>query len=151
MLEAMTHRIPRKNAYHASGRGRPLLWLVLLLALIFLGWLTYFTVAHNYYNSHAVYNGISKFRFVEECKREIQHQIDEVGQKNGQRFEFSMAKSPQEFLNDVAQIPEGGWRWVSTINLRAAGQPGSQALPFACQFEKKTGKTELLGIGGGGQ
>ena len=124
-----------------------MLWAVLLLTLALLGWLSYFTVQHNPYQTYAVYNGISKFKFVEECKEQLQAQLDQAPQP----LHYRLVKAPQDFLQEVAQAPGGGWQWVSNIEIGATGQPGTQQLPFACQYDKKAGKTRLLGIGGGQQ
>ncbi len=130
-----------------GGRGRPVLWVVLLITLAILTAMTVFAVRSNPYQTNAVYNGISKFKFVDECKEQIQAQLAQAPQK----LNYRLVKAPQDFLQEVAQAPGGGWQWVSNMEISAPGQPGTQQLPFACQYDKKAGKTQLLGIGGGQQ
>ena len=60
-----------------GGAGRALLWVALLLTLALLGFVTATAVRNNPIYSDREANGISKYRFIENCK-ELTHDTEEL-------------------------------------------------------------------------
>jgi len=131
-----------------SGAGRFVLWIVLLIAGVLMTLATVAAVRANplYSDEHA--NGISKYIFLEECKREIRSQLSET---SGARVEYAPAaqRVRQVQVAPKTVAPSGGWAWPTTIRISVPGQ-GSQDVNIACVYDKSTKKTTVQALGGDG-
>ena len=58
-------------------KGRILLWLMILLSVLLLGFVTVFTARHNPLYSDRDAYGISKYKFIEACKERL-HEPNEL-------------------------------------------------------------------------
>ncbi|WP_291432301.1 hypothetical protein [Deinococcus sp.] len=145
-----------------GGAGRALLWVVLLLTLALLGFVTATAVRHNPIYSDREANGISRYRFIENCK-ELAHDTEELtvgaaGQsiplktlieqsaplKSGDTIHADLDAEPAQIIK-ATQTTEGGG-WTFTVPATVAVHNGERInilgqLPLQCAHDKKTGKT----------
>ncbi|GAA5514557.1 hypothetical protein Dcar01_03313 [Deinococcus carri] len=132
--------------------GRTLLWVAILLSLLLLGFVTALTVRHNPYYSDRNANGISKFRFLEECKEGL-HRSPELDQlrgvlqqggqlQQGQNLHAELAPAPRDLVNSIQTIPGGGWALTAPANISVQGQTAVLGqLGAQCAYDKAQGRT----------
>ena len=133
----MTHpQAPRRD----SNAGRVILWIVTLLLVAIGSYFSYLAFRGNPYLSNEHHNGISKWRFLEECKDELRTQVS--GQLAGAQISFA---PPVQRVQGVTEVPDGGWNWQG-FALVQASQGNRIPVQFACAHNKASGKTQILGI-----
>lgn len=153
----------RTSTPRSGGAGRPLLWLVLLLSLALLSFVTVSAVRANPIYSDRDTHGISKYLFLEECKELVQDtaklSVGAMGQAvplktlveqsrplaAGERLGTSLEVESTQLVRAVQTVDAGGWTLSGlpvTINILkgSASTPLGQ-LPLECRHDKKTGKT----------
>ncbi|ADV68588.1 hypothetical protein [Deinococcus maricopensis] len=129
-----------------GGRGRPVLWFVLLASFVGATAGTIAITKANPLYSNAERNGISKYRFIEDCKDEIHQQISEIeknanAQSGGkQTLNITPEFNASRLVQATGENPNaGGWYLQSEVNLVAPGIV--RPTPFACGYDPKaTGK-----------
>lgn len=132
--------------------GRTLLWLAILLSVLLLGFVTALTIRANPYISDREANGISKFKFLENCKEELaeaeqlatlQGVLEQGGQlQPGQRLLARIGAEPQELVANTQEVPGGGWSLAAPANIRIEGQTVVLGqLPMQCVHDRAQGQT----------
>ncbi len=125
--------------------GRIFLWLAIVLSLALLGFVTALTIRNNPYLSDSEANGISKYKFLEGCKTEMQKQLDDFATRpGGQRL--NVAYVARDLVGGVtggalsapaagatAPTRTPGWSLSSDARLLGSGIPTRQAT-FNCQY-----------------
>ncbi|SMB90353.1 hypothetical protein [Deinococcus hopiensis] len=145
-----------------GGAGRTLLWLAILLSLLLLGFVTALSIRANPYVSNVQQGGISKFKFIEECK----DQLSEAGKlpvnlggqsttleqvlaqsrplKAGEHILAELNAEPREVVRAAQVAQTGGWAMTTPVLLSVEGPQGSTPLGqlgLQCAHEKDSGKT----------
>lgn len=123
---------PGRNAGQRSG-PRILLWVVIVLTLALMVWMSVFTARHNPYLSDVGRNKISRSKFIEACKTKFDEFAATVGKS--QNATFNTAYDPISLVSGAVANPQTpGWVLSSNVTVSRAGL-GSQAVPFACQSD----------------
>ncbi len=133
-----------------SSGSRIALWIAVLLTLALLGWMTVFTVSHNPYANDAARNKISKYRFIEECKRQFDEFAASVGKS--QNAVFTTDYDSKALVAGTVPNPDPkqvGWVLSTQVAVSRQGL-GSQSIPFACQSDA-SGKVSYIPPGAGTQ
>lgn len=132
--------------------GRTLLWVAIVLSVLLLGFVTALTIRANPYVSDREANGISKYKFLEACKKQLsedeqlvslQGLLQQSGQlQAGQRLTAEIAADPAVLVESVQVVPEGGWSMTvpANIQVNGGGVPLGQ-LPFQCAHSKAENRT----------
>jgi hypothetical protein len=134
--------------------GRILLWLAIVLSVLLLGFVTALTVRANPYLSDREANGISKFRFLENCKEELagaeqlttlQGVLQQGGQlQPGKTLLAEIGAEPQELVANAQEVPGGGWTLTAPANIRIEGQTVVLGqLPMQCVHDKAQNRTTV--------
>jgi len=125
---------PGRNAGRRSG-PRILLWVVILLTLALMVWMSVFTAQRNPYLSDTRRNIISRSYFIEQCKTKFDEFAATVGKS--QNATFDTAYDPISLVSGAVANPQTpGWVLSSNVTVSRAGL-GSQSVPFACQSDDK--------------
>jgi hypothetical protein len=140
------------NARPPSTRSGPrvFLWIVILLTLALLVWMTVFTAQRNPYLSDVSRNKISRAKFVEACKEKVNAEVDRVSKS--QNAAFVTDYDPRSLMAGAVSNPDpkiAGWLLISQVTVSRQGL-GSQPVPFACQSDAQGTVAAQMG-GGGGQ
>ncbi|MBB5379241.1 hypothetical protein HNQ07_004756 [Deinococcus metalli] len=156
-----------------SGVGRPLLWLALLLSVALLGFVTAVAVRNNPIYSDRDANGISKYRFIEECKEAALDaetlSVGAGGQSiplktlvtqsrplaTGEHVATLLDAPAAAVVSGTQPVAGGGWTLANlpvTINIVGKTTTALGQLPLQCAYDKKAGKTTAqLQLPGQGQ
>ncbi len=144
----------RPKSSESSG-PRIALWVVIVLTLALLVWMSVFTAQRNPYLSDVGRNKISRSAFIEECKTKFDEFAATVGK--AQNAVFNTEYAPRSLVSGAVSNPQApGWLLSSQVNVSRAGL-GSQSVPFACQSNDKgvvalvQGAQGSQGQGGQGQ
>ncbi|UBV42895.1 hypothetical protein LAJ19_01300 [Deinococcus taeanensis] len=150
-----------KSTSH-GGAGRALLWVAILLTLALLSFVTATAVRHNPIYSDRDANGISKYRFIEECKEIAEDSealtVGAMGQtiplktlveqssplKTGDELRATLDAEPREIIKATQTVEGGGWTLTApaAISIHNGARVSTLGqLPMACTHDKKTGKT----------
>lgn len=146
----------------SSGAGKPLMWLALLLGLALLGFVTASAVRNNPIYSDRAANGISKYRFIEEC-RELATDSEKLtvslgGQsltlkdlvnqgsplKPGDRVTSTLEAEPKAIVKSTETVDGGGWNLTApvTVAVTSGGKTRTLGqLPMQCAHPRSGGKT----------
>lgn len=148
---------PHRN----TGAGRPWLWLTLLLGALLLGYMTAVGIRHNPYVSDVDANGISKYRFLREC-RELAHDADKLNVgAMGQTIPLKtlveqgkplaptdtitaeLHEAPARFVGNVGTVEGGGWTVTTPASIGVTRGGVHQTLgdlPLQCTYTRKDRK-----------
>lgn len=149
------------SSSHRGGVGRPLLWLAILLSLLLLGFVVAVTSRANPLYSDRETHGISKYKFLQECKeltedsenltvgamgqsiplKTLVSQGQPLGPADHVHAEFKA--DSVELVEAVQPVQAGGWTMTLpvTIGLTRAGTAQTLGdLPLVCSYSKKEGK-----------
>lgn len=152
---------PKRN----SSAGRPWLWLALLLGALLLGYVTAMGIRHNPYVSDVDANGVSKYRFLREC-RELMQDADKLnvaamGQSiplrtlagQGQALPATdhvhaeLSQTSAQLVNGINAVSGGGWTLTTpaTISVTRSGVRQTLGdLPVQCSHSKKDDATTAV-------
>ncbi|WP_424950920.1 hypothetical protein [Deinococcus sp.] len=138
------------NARPASNRFGPriVLWVVIVLTLALLVWMSVFTARHNPYLSDVARNKISRSRFIETCKARVDAEVDRVSKS--QNATFQTEYDPRALVSGAVSNPDPkveGWVLISQVAVSRQGL-GSQPVPFACQSDAQGAVVAQVGGGG---
>ncbi|MFC4638936.1 hypothetical protein [Deinococcus hohokamensis] len=144
-----------------SGAGRLLLWLALLLSVALLGFVVAVTSRANPLQSDRETNGISKYKFLQQC-RELAEDAEkltvsamgqsiplktlvEQGQplQAGDELHAELDAGSVALVRAVQPVQAGGWSMTTptTIGVRRNGALQTLGqLPLSCSYSKKEGK-----------
>ncbi|TSA81391.1 hypothetical protein FNU79_15410 [Deinococcus detaillensis] len=142
---------PSSNQNNKGGRGttgKVLLWVALLLSVALLGFMTVWAVRSNPLYSNAEANGLSKYKFIEQCKDKLADQLGEFAKQPG-GAPLGASYNARDIVSSVnegiSQRPPAnstalppripGWSMVSQVKVSREGF-ASQTVPFGCQYEK---------------
>ncbi|THF86838.1 hypothetical protein E7T09_12220 [Deinococcus sp. KSM4-11] len=156
-----------------SGVGRALQWLALLLTLALLGFVTAVAVRNNPIYSDREANGISKYRFIEQCKEAAADAetltVNASGQAvplktlvtqsrplaTGERIGSALEAPAAAVVAGTQSVDGGGWTLAGVpVTISIVGKKTSTLgqLPLQCSYDKKAGKTTAqLQLPGQGQ
>ncbi|WP_309572658.1 hypothetical protein [Deinococcus sp.] len=156
-----------------SGVGRTLLWLALLLTMALLGFVTVTAVRNNPIYSDRDANGISKYRFIEQCKEAAADAetltVNASGQAvplktlvtqsrplaTGERIGSSLDAPAAAVVAGTQSVNGGGWALGGVpVTISVIGKTTSTLgqLPMQCSYDKKAAKTTAqLQLPGQGQ
>lgn len=155
MINELTH--PKDSA-----AGKVLLWLGILLAAALLGFVTVTAIRHNPLNTDVAANGISKFKFIDECKTlatepeklsmsmggQSMTLNDLVKQssplKDGESIQSTVKTESVQLIEAASSVEGGGWSMTAPVNVAIQGKTGIRTLgtlPMQCAYSKKDGKT----------
>ncbi|EYB67547.1 hypothetical protein DEIPH_ctg037orf0035 [Deinococcus phoenicis] len=140
------------SANRHGNLGRTLLWVAILLSLLLLGFVTALTVRNNPYYSDRDANGVSKYRFLEECKEGIHSSeqlttlkgvLQQAGQlQPNQSLHAEIAAEPRQLVQSVQTVPSGGWTLSAPANISIQGQTAVLGqLGAQCVYDKAQGRT----------
>ncbi|WP_407569329.1 hypothetical protein [Deinococcus altitudinis] len=136
----------RPTSANRSG-PRVALWVVIVLTLALLVWMTVFTAQRNPYLSDVGRNKISRSDFIEQCKTKFDEFAATVGKS--QNAVFDTEYDPRSLVSGAVSNPQApGWLLSSQVSVSRAGL-GSQSVPFACQSDASGAVTLVQGAQGG--
>ena len=145
-----------------GGLGRTLLWLSILLTVLLLGFVTALSIRSNPYVSDVEQGGISKFMFIEECRKELEDAgklpvnlggqsvaLEQVLAQSrplaaGERIQAETNSEAHEIVRAAQEAEGGGWNMTLPVLLSVEGPKGSTPLGqlgLQCTHEKASGKT----------
>lgn len=150
--------------------GRPVVWVLTLLSLLLLGFVTYASIKHNPLYSDRDAYGISKYRFIETCKESLHDadnltlsfqgqpvKLSELITSSGQlhQGEHVVVKSTgtsSQLVQGVQHVDTGKIGLISPVTIAAASNDGSERVlgqaSMQCLHDKATGKTDVsLSVG----
>jgi hypothetical protein len=142
---------PQSNgSSNTSGKRagpRIVLWLVIVLTLALMVWVSIFTAQRNPYLSDVGRNKISRSRFIEECKAKFDEFVVTVSKS--QNAAFTTEYDPRSLVSGAVSNPEKpGWLLATQATVSRAGL-GSQPVPFACQSNDQGVVSLVQGAGAG--
>lgn len=142
---------PASNQHNKHGHGttgKVLLWVAILLSVALLGFMTVWAVRNNPLYSNAEANGLSKYKFIEQCKDKLADQLNVFAKQPG-GAQIGASYNARDIVSSVSEgiqqppaanatalpprVP--GWSMVSQVKLSREGF-ASQTVPFGCQYEK---------------
>lgn len=144
--------------------GHPLVWVLGLLSLLALSYASYSAIRHNPLYSDRDAYGISKYRFIEECKEGLHDakalslnfqgqevKLSELIASSGQLHQnetlvVSSVGDPQTVVSGVQPLEAGKLGLVAPVMIAARSSDGERKLAPAnmqCVHDKATGKTEV--------
>lgn len=149
-------------------KGRILLWLMILLSVLLLGFVTVFTVRHNPLYSDRDAYGISKYKFIEACKERLhepaelslnlQGQSVPLGQaltqanqlRQGERAVVETTATPTQIVQGVQEAAPGQLGLIVPVLIAAgngeARRPLAQA-SMQCLYDRTTARANVtLGV-----
>lgn len=132
--------------------GRTLLWVAIVLSVLLLGFVTALSIRTNPYYSDVRANGISKFKFLEECREGVREAeqlaalrgvLQQGGQlQPGQNLHAEIASEPRELVQNVQTAQGGGWTLTAPANISIQGQTAVLGqLGAQCSYTKAQGRT----------
>ena len=137
----------RPKSSESSG-PRIALWVVIVLTLALLVWMSVFTAQHNPYLSDVGRNKISRSAFIEQCKVSADEFVTKIGQSRNAVFDTEY--DPRSLVSGAVSNPQApGWLLSTQIMISTVGMP-SQPVPLLCQSDA-SGKVSTQVGGGGGQ
>ena len=140
---------PVANTHSSTTRsplGRIFLWVAIVLSLALLGFVTALTIRNNPYLSDAQTNGVSKYKFLEGCKNEMQKQLDDFATRPG-GLRLNVAYTARDLVNGITEgavsAPAAGstqpsrtpgWSLSSDAKILGGNVPARLAT-FNCQYQ----------------
>jgi hypothetical protein len=141
--------LPGKMSQHSSSTqspvGRILLWVAIVISLALLGFVTALTIRNNPYLSDAQTNGISKYKFLEGCKEEMQRQLDDFATRPG-GLRLNVAYTARDLVGGITEgalsapaagstqpTRSPGWSLSSDAKLLGGNLP-TRLATFNCQY-----------------
>ncbi|MFD1732112.1 hypothetical protein ACFSC4_15255 [Deinococcus malanensis] len=149
------------SSSHRGAAGRTLLWLAILLSLLLLGFVVAVTSRANPLYSDRETHGISKYKFLHECKELAEDSENLTVAAMGQSIPLKTLISqgqplgPQdhvhaeleadsvELVEAVQPVQAGGWTMTmpATIGVTRGGTARTLGeLPLVCSYSKSEGK-----------
>jgi hypothetical protein len=135
-----------------GGAGRTLLWVAIALSVLLLGFVTALSIRANPYASDYEANGISKFKFIEQCREqlagaqqleELKGVLQQTGQlRPNQALRADLAAEPSGIVAGTQAAPGGGWTLTGPADIRIEGQTAVLGqLGMQCVHDKAQGRT----------
>ncbi len=135
-----------------GGLGRTLLWVSIVLSVLLLGFVTALTIRTNPYDSDAEANGISKFKFIEECREQLAESqeletlrgvLQQTGQlRPNQNLHADIGAEPSEIVANTQAAAQGGWTLSAPANISIEGQRAVLGqLGMQCTHDKAQNRT----------
>jgi hypothetical protein len=146
-----------------GGVGRALLWVAVVLTLALLGFVTAVAVRSNPIYSDRAANGVSKYRFIEQCREQLEDTgeltVAAAGQaiplrtlveqggsplKAGDQLEAALEAEPAQIIRATEPVEGGGWTLnaPATISVQSGGRSRALGqLPMQCVHNRQDGKT----------
>lgn len=140
-----------------GGLGRALLWVAVVLTVALLGFVTAVAVRSNPIYSDRDANGVSKYRFIEEC-RELLEDTDELtvgaqGQSiplrtlveqsaplgQGDELRAELEAEPAQIIRATETVEGGGWTLTAPATISVHNGPRARTLgqlPMQCAHAK---------------
>lgn len=154
---------------HSNDRTGNAFWVFLGILAILLGIVTASAIKHNPLYSDRDAYGISKYKFIQDCKEELQRPDDltlnlqgqptKLGDllaqskqlKPGEKVVVTPNATPSDLVNHTQKVDDGKIGLAAPVLIGAQSSDGQRPLAQAtmqCVHDRATGKTEvMLGVG----
>lgn len=166
MLEGdMSNAFSDRSGSRQGRAGRAVLWVAILLSVALLSFVVAMAVRNNPLASDDTANGISKYRFLEECKEQLEEadtlnvslQGQNVPLKSlieqssplaaGESLHVNVAADSRDWVAAAQPNPEGGWLAASPVLISIHGKNASVkpvgSAGLQCLYSKKDKKTTV--------
>ncbi|MDB5045642.1 MAG: hypothetical protein JWQ08_1692 [Deinococcus sp.] len=159
----MSNAFSDRSGPRQGGAGRAVLWVAILLSVALLSLVVAVAVRTNPLASDSTTNGISKYKFLEECKEQLEEadslNVSLQGQNvplktlieqssplaAGEELHVEVASESREWVAAAQTNPEGGWLAASPVLISIHGKNASVrpvgSAGLQCLYSKKDKKT----------
>ncbi|MDV6375373.1 hypothetical protein [Deinococcus arenicola] len=158
------------SSKRSGGAGRALLWVAIVLTLALLGFVTAVAVRSNPIYSDREANGVSKYRFIEECRELLEDTekltVNAQGQTvplkvlveqggsplaQGDEIHATLEAEPAQIIRATENVEGGGWTLTAPATIAVHNGSKTRALgqlPMQCAHAKGQETQAQLGLPG---